>query len=184
MTKAAPNLESGLTKLLPVLLMFCLSGCTANLEGLQQKTEAIRRDAKPTVKPLPPPTKFEPQQYLALTGVEPFSTQKLSVATKQEAAQPNSALAAEMSRRREPLEAYPLDSVSMVGSMTRKDGRYAIVKVESLLYNVKPGDYLGQNFGRVLKIGEAEISLREIVQDPSGEWVERISTLQLQEAAR
>jgi type IV pilus assembly protein PilP len=52
------------------------------------------------------------------------------------------------------------------------------------LYNVKAGDYLGQNFGRILKIGEADISLREIVQDPSGEWVERVSTLQLQEAAR
>jgi type IV pilus assembly protein PilP len=89
-----------------------------------------------------------------------------------------------MNRRREPLEAYPLDTMSMVGSMTRRDGRYAIVKVEGLLYNVKAGDYLGQNFGRILKIGEADISLREIVQDPSGEWVERVSTLQLQEAAR
>ncbi len=167
-----------------VLVGLSLVGCSSNLEGLQQRTEAIRREAKPTIKPLATPTKFEPQAYLALTGVEPFSTQKLSVATKQEATQPNSVLAAEMNRRREPLEAYPLDNMSMVGSMTRRDGRYAIVKVEGLLYNVKAGDYLGQNFGRILKIGEADISLREIVQDPSGEWVERVSTLQLQEAAR
>lgn len=182
MTLSDPGM--GLRVLLQVLVGLSLVGCSSDLESLQQRTEAIRREAKPTIKPLATPTKFEPQAYLALTGVEPFSTQKLSVATKQEATQPNSVLAAEMNRRREPLEAYPLDNMSMVGSMTRRDGRFAIVKVEGLLYNVKAGDYLGQNFGRILKIGEADISLREIVQDPSGEWVERVSTLQLQEAAR
>ena len=89
-----------------------------------------------------------------------------------------------MNRRKEPLEAFPLDSMSLVGSMTRRDGRYAILKVDNLLYYVKAGAYMGQNFGRVIKIDEAEISLREIVQDSTGDWVERISTLQLQEAAR
>jgi type IV pilus assembly protein PilP len=74
--------------------------------------------------------------------------------------------------------------MAMVGSMSRVDGRYAILKVDNLLYYVKRGDYLGQNFGRVLKIEETEISLREIVADPSGEFVERITTLQLQETAR
>lgn len=165
-------------------LVLGLAGCTSNIAELQQWTENERRSARPSVKPLQPPKKFEPQGYDALTGVEPFSTQKLSVAAKQEAAHPNSALAAEMNRRREPLEAYPLDSMTMVGSMSRADGRYAILKVENLLYHVKRGDYLGQNFGRVLKIDESEISLREIVADPSGEFVERITTLQLQEAAR
>ncbi|WP_374437380.1 pilus assembly protein PilP [Inhella sp.] len=133
---------------------------------------------------LVPPKKFLPQSYDGLDGVEPFSIQKLSVASKQEAAQPNSALAAEMNRRREPLEAYPLDSMHMVGSMARQGVRHAILKVDSLLYYVKPGDYLGQNFGKVLKISEAEVVLREIVQDPSGEWVEKTSTLTLQEAVR
>jgi len=167
---------------LPVLL--ALTACTAQLDELQQWTENERRSAKPSVKRLEPPKKFEPQAYEAMTGVEPFSTQKLTVAAKQEAAQPNSMLAAEMNRRREPLEAYPLDSMSMVGSMSRQEGRFAILKVDNLLYYVKRGDYLGLNFGRVLKVEETEISLREIVQDPSGEWVERVTTLQLQEAAR
>lgn len=165
-------------------MLLGLGACSSNVDELQQWTENERRSARPSVKPLQPPKKFEPQAYEALTGVEPFSTQKLSVAAKQEAAQPNSVLAAEMNRRREPLEAYPLDSMEMVGSMSRVDGRYAILKVDNLLYYVKRGDYLGQNFGRVVKIDETEISLREIVADPSGEFVERITTLQLQETAR
>lgn len=161
-----------------------LAACSPNLDELIQWTETERRAARPSVKPLQPPSKFEPQAYDALGDVEPFSPQKLTVAARQEAAQPNSVLAAEMNRRREPLEAYPLDSMSMVGSMERRDGRYAILKVDNLLYHVKRGDYLGQNFGRVIKIDETQLTLREIAQDASNEWVERITTLQLQEAAR
>lgn len=174
---------NALTKTLPLMVLL-LSACTADLEELQQWTEAERRAARPSVKPLQAPSKFEPQAYEVAGGIEPFSTQKLSVAAKQEAAQPNSLLASEMSRRKEPLEGFPLDSMKMVGSMTRKDGRYAVLNVEGLLYYVKPGNYLGDKFGRILKIDETELTLREIVQDASGEWVERITTLQLQEAAR
>ena len=103
---------------------------------------------------------------------------------KQEATQPNSLLAAEMNRHREPLEAYPLDSMSMVGSLTRDNNRFALLRVDNLLYQVKVGDYLGQNFGRVTQITETGITLREIVQDAAGEWIERSSTLQLQEKGR
>jgi type IV pilus assembly protein PilP len=53
-----------------------------------------------------------------------------------------------------------------------------------LLYRVTAGNYLGQNFGRVTAISETSISLREVVQDAAGEWVERSSTLQLQEKGR
>ncbi|MBH9576015.1 pilus assembly protein PilP [Inhella sp. 1Y17] len=167
-----------------LMLLQMVAGCSSDLDQLQTWTEAERRNAKPSVQALVPPKKFLPQPYDALDGVEPFSTQKLSVASKQEAAQPNSMLAAEMNRRREPLEAYPIDSMSMVGSMARAGVPHAILKVDNLLYYVKAGDYLGQNFGKILKINETEVVLREIVQDPSGEWVERTSTLTLQEAAR
>lgn len=72
----------------------------------------------------------------------------------------------------------------MVGSLTRDKQRYALLRVDSLLYQVKAGDYLGQNFGRITKISETDITLREVVQDAAGEWIERTSTLQLQEKGR
>ena len=176
----------GRLKLLtPVALMvLALSGCSGEQEELAQWTEQQRREVKPDVPPLSPPKKFNPQSYSALTGVEPFSTQKLTVALKQEARQPNSLLSAEINRRREPLEAYPLDSMSMVGSVVRTGRPYALLKVDNLLYQVKPGDYLGQNYGKITKISETGVSLREIVQDAAGEWIERTSALQLQEKAR
>jgi type IV pilus assembly protein PilP len=72
----------------------------------------------------------------------------------------------------------------MVGSLTKEGRPVALIKVDNLLYQVKPGNYLGQNYGRVMKISETEITLREIVQDAVGEWVERPSTLQLQERSK
>lgn len=161
-----------------------LQGCAADQDELQQWMEQQRRDAKPSVEPLSPPKKFIPQAYVALSNVEPFSSQKLTVALKQEARQPNSLLAAEINRRKEALEAFPIDSMSMVGSVMRGGRPYALLRVDNLLYQVKPGDYLGQNYGKITKISETDVSFREIVQDAAGEWIERMSALQLQEKAR
>jgi type IV pilus assembly protein PilP len=161
-----------------------LTGCGAEQGELSQWMDQQKREVKPNVQPLSAPKKFNPQAYAALGGVEPFSNQKLTVALKQEARQPNSLLAAEVNRRKEPLEAYPLDSMSMVGSVVKAGHPYALLRVDNLLYQVKAGDYLGQNYGKITKISETDVSLREIVQDAAGEWIERNSALQLQEKAR
>ena len=170
--------------LLVALSLAALAACTGEQEELTQWMEQQKREVKPSVEPLSPPKKFNPQAYSALSGVDPFSTQKLTVALKQEARQPNSMLAAEINRRKEALEAYPLDSMSMVGSVMKQGQPYALLKVDNLLYQVKVGDYLGQNYGKITKITETDISLREIVQDAAGEWIERGASLQLQERAR
>jgi type IV pilus assembly protein PilP len=171
--------------LVPGLLLAVLLGaCSADEEELRGWMDQQRREVKPNITPLQPPKKFDPQPYNVAQAVEPFSTQKLTVALKQEARQPNSLLAAELNRRKEPLEAYPLDSMSMVGSVNRQGQPFALLRVDNLLYQVKPGDYLGQNYGRITKIAETEIALREIVQDAAGEWIERPAVLQLVEKAR
>lgn len=99
-----------------------LAACTGGTDELQQWMDEQRQQTRPTVKPLTPPKTFQPQPYEAQAVVDPFSTQKLTVALRREATQPSSLLAAEMKRRREPLEAFPLDTMTMVGSVAR-DGR-------------------------------------------------------------
>lgn len=173
---------AGSAAVLGAVLM--LGACGANHEELQQWMEQQRREVRPNVTPLQPPKKFDPQPYQSAQSVEPFSVQKLTVAIKQEARQPSSLLAGELNRRKEPLEAYPLDSMRMVGSLAKNGQPFALLKVDNLLYQVKVGDYLGQNYGRITKIAETEIALREIVQDAAGEWIERAGSLQLQEKAR
>ncbi len=161
-----------------------LAGCSADQGELQAWMDEQRRTVKPNVPPLSPPKKFEPQPYTAFNAVEPFSPQKLVVALKQENRQPNSLLAAELNRRKEPLEAYPLDNLKMVGSVVRNGRQFALMRADNLLYQVTVGNYMGQNFGKITKISETEVALREIVQDAAGEWIERTSTLQLQETGR
>ncbi len=179
---------SRLTRLRLVLVITTLgaglAGCGGEQEELSQWMDQQRREAKPNVEPIAAPKRFVPQPYAELKSVEPFSNQKLTVALKQELKQPNSMLSAEINRRKEPLEAYPLDSMSMVGSVVRGGRQYALLRVDNLLYQVKPGDYIGQNYGKILKISETDVALREIVQDAAGEWIERTSALQLQEKAR
>ncbi|MFM2447893.1 MAG: hypothetical protein RIS44_343 [Pseudomonadota bacterium] len=160
------------------------AGCSGSQEELQEWMELQRREVKPNVTPLLPPKKFIPEPYAAFEAVEPFSTQKLTVALKQETRQPNSLLASEINRRKEPLEAYPLDSMEMVGSVTKQARPTALLRVDKLLYQVKLGDYLGQNYGKIIKITETDIALREIVQDAAGEWIERNTLLELQEKAK
>ncbi len=161
------------------VMISALAGCGAELDELNQWMEQQKREVKPSVTPLAPPRKFDPQPYAAADAVDPFSNQKLAVALKRDERAPSSLLAAELNRRKEPLEAYPLDSMSMVGSIDKLGKPYALLRVDGLLYQVKPGDYVGQNYGRILKISEIDMVLREVVQDAAGEWIERNSTLQL-----
>lgn len=158
-----------------------LAGCDGETQELQDWMDQQRREVRPSVQPLAAPKKFDPVPYANAQQVDPFSVQKLSVALKQEARQPNSMLAAEMGRRKEPLESFPLDAMAMVGSVAKGGAPVALLRVDNLLYQVKAGDYLGQNYGRIVRISETAVALREIVQDAAGEWIERATTLQLQE---
>lgn len=137
--------------------------------------------------PIPEPKKFTPQAYTQETATDPFSVQKLTQALKRDSAQSTSnagLIAPELARRKEPLESFPLDTMSMVGTIIRAGTPVALVKVENLIYQVRPGNYLGQNYGRITKVGETEVVMREIVQDAAGEWIERVATLQLQERSK
>lgn len=170
-----------------LVLLGSLAACTASgQDELHAWMQTERNSIKPSVQPIPEPTKFVPQAYLGERQIEPFSSEKLASVLRGSQAAPvvNSALIEpELNRRKQPLEAYPLDTMSMVGSLNRDGKLVALVKVDNLLYQVRPGSYLGQNYGRVTRISETEVVMREIVQDSAGEWIERAAALQLQEDA-
>ena len=178
-------------KIFAVLLVSGLSvlaGCgSSDKEQLQQWMTEQRNLTRSKVDRLPEPTKFSPQAYTQEGSVEPFSNQKLAQALKRDSSQATSntaLIAPELARRKEPLEASPLDTVVMVGSLVKVGQPVALVRVDNLLYQVRVGNYLGQNYGRITKVSETGLSLREIVQDAAGEWIERTATLQLQEVSR
>jgi type IV pilus assembly protein PilP len=178
-------------KALAVLLgsiVIILAGCGASKDDdIRRWMVEERNQAKPKVVPIPAPKQFKPEEYVNSSAIEPFSNQKLTQALKRDSSQSasNGALVApELARRKEPLESFPLDAMSLVGNIVKAGQPVALVKVDNLLYQVKLGNYLGLSFGKVVKITETEVTLREIAQDAVGEWIERVATLQLQEKSK
>jgi type IV pilus assembly protein PilP len=175
--------------LLAAAAVVVLAGCASSgTDEINEWMAQQRATTKPRVTPIPEPKTFTPEAYDQEAQVEPFSNQKLAQALKRDSQQQGQAsaalLAPELARRKEALEAFPLDSMSMVGSLIKKGEPVALIKIDSLLYQVRPGNYLGQNYGKITKVGESEVVLRELVQDAAGEWVERVATLQLQEKGK
>ncbi len=171
-----------------VFAAFGLSACGASDEDeLQQWMTEQRNQVRPRVTQLTEPKQFVPQAYTQEAAIDPFSLQKLAQALRRDVGQTtsNAALVApELARRKEPLESYPLDAMAMVGSLRRDGAPVALVRIDNLLHQVRVGNYLGQNYGKVTKIDETEVTLREIVQDGGGDWIERTASLLLQERAR
>lgn len=174
--------------LLLIGLSFALAGCGPTGEDeLRMWMADQRANTKPNVTPLTEPKKFVPESYAQDGAIEPFNQVRLTQALRRDSNQiaSNAALIApEMARRKEPLEAFPLDSMAMVGSLNKEGAPTALLRVDKLIYQVKVGNYLGQNYGKITKISENSIQLREIAQDATGDWMERTASLDLQEGKK
>ena len=157
-----------------ILLAACAEG--GDHEDLRKWMNDAAKDVKGRIPPLPQVKPYEPVAYEAGNLIDPFKPAKIAPEGKKGGggAQPD------FDRPREPLEAYPLESLRYVGVMSRKKVSYAIVQVDGSLYQVRAGNYLGQNFGVITKITESEVVLKELVQDAASDWVERVSSLRLQ----
>ena len=142
-----------------------------------------RAQARTVIAPLPEPKPYIPQAYRAASAADPFDSQKLTLALRRDSTQLQASvlLKPELNRPRQPLEAFPLDAMTLVGSLIRRGQPVALIRIDRLVHSVRPGAYLGQNYGKVIRITDTQVLLREIVQDASGEWTERAASLQLQE---
>ena len=160
-----------------VPLIFLLAACTGNKgDDLDKFMATAANDMSKGVEPLPEVLPYSPIQYNADgTLSDPFKARKAS--NKSGSLQPNT------NRPKEALEAYPLESLKYVGSMSKNKLSYALIKTpDNTIQQVKIGNYVGPNFGLVTQINESTIEIKEIIQDDlTGDWVERNSSINLQE---
>lgn len=170
--------------ILAVASVTLVAGCSGSNDELRQWMADTRKEMKPVTATLAEPKTFEPFLYKDQNEIDPFDPGKVANALKALSAKSNSGFAPDLNRRREPLEGYPVDTITMVGTLQRPNLRYALLRADGVIHQVKVGNYIGQNFGIVTKIDENEVVLKEVVQDAAGEWVERATTLQLQENKR
>ncbi|MBD8567141.1 MAG: pilus assembly protein PilP [Oxalobacteraceae bacterium] len=132
------------------------------------------------VKPLPEPKTFQPHAYLPGAALDPFDQTKLLGELARMAQSSPNANQPDLNRPKEPLENFPLDTMRMVGTMKKGGVSYALVQIDRALYRVRPGQRLGQNYGRVTRVSDEAIEIRESVQDATGDWVERLANIELQ----
>ncbi len=153
-----------------------LSGCGGgDMEDLRTFVAETGRDMQGKVDPLPEIKPYEAFSYAAFDLPDPFKPRKLSTGG-------GGGLQPDLTRPKEPLEAYSLETLKMVGALSKKGVLHAVIRTpDNSIYHIRKGNYMGQNFGLVTQIGDSEVALREIVQDSAGDWSERTSTLILQE---
>ncbi|CDG85502.1 pilus assembly protein PilP [Janthinobacterium agaricidamnosum] len=168
--------------LLAVLLLLAVAGCgDHDAQELQAWMANVQQQAKVAVPPLQPPKTFIPFAYGGHELPDPFSPNKLlAELARQEKS--GSTFKPDLERRKEALESYPLDTIKMVGTLQKGKQIFALLQVDRVYYQVQAGQHLGQNFGLVTGVNEAAVTIKEIVQDAAGDWVERMTKLELQDS--
>lgn len=160
-----------------VPLIFLLVACSGNKgDDLDKFMATAANNMSKGVEPLPEVLPYSPLQYNAdETLFDPFKARKMT--NKLGSLQPNT------KRPKEALEAYSLESLKYVGSMSKNKLKYALIKTpDNTIHQVKTGNYVGPNFGLVTQISESAIEIKEIIQDDlTGDWVGRNSSINLQE---
>ena len=152
-----------------------LAGCGGDShQDLRAWMAEQGKGGKGRLDPLPQVKPYEPFAYNAFDLPDPFKPRKI------EPAKGTSKLAPDLNRRKEPLEAYPLESLNMVGTLQKDKTIYALVRTpDKDLYQVRAGNHMGQNYGVIIGVADGEVRLKELVQDGAGDWTGRASPLQL-----
>jgi type IV pilus assembly protein PilP len=163
-----------------IALLGCLAiaGCgDRHLDEVKKFVKESDKLPPGRIPPLPEVKPYEAFSYDAYDLVDPFKPRKI---VPPKAVAGAGGIQPDFNRRKEPLEAYPLENLRMVGTLQQQKVMHALIKTpDNNLFRVRPGNYLGQNFGRIVAISETTIALKEIVQDSTGSWEEKDQALQL-----
>lgn len=174
----AARLPSGLRVVIATGMMFLITACSndqfEDLEGYVNQVKG--RPGKP-ISPLPKVTPYERYSYNSKKLRDPFVPAKKARAKKGGS---SNKLRPNMVREKEVLEQYPLDTLKMVGSLKQGAEKWAIIKTtDGMIHRVKVGNYLGKNFGKILRITDTQIELKEILADGLGGWMQRQAALKI-----
>ena len=155
---------------------FGLTACGGDMDDLDRYINEIKAKPGGRIDPLPEITPYTVFMYIAdAEGVRsPFMPDTPQASTVGGGTRPD------RDRSREYLESFPLDTLSMVGTLDMDGTNYGLVQAsDGLIHRVTPGNYMGQNDGRITEISESEIALVEIISDGIGGYIERDAAVSL-----
>lgn len=161
-----------------VLILACgvLAGCAEEGDDLRAWMAQEARGMVGRIEPLPEIKSFPTVAYTQGEQIDPFRAKRIAPESRVRVGQ-----GPDMTRPREPLESYPLESLKMVGTLMQEERQHALISVDGRIHQVAAGNYMGQDHGMITQVTEQAIVLTEIVEDINGDWTERDSRLLLQE---
>lgn len=164
---------------LMAVMTLILSACGSQQHSdLDAYVEDVKRKTKGRIEPLPEVKTYESEVYDAAELRDPFTPYEEEPSEELTVPGP----VPDMNRKREALEAFPLDSLAFVGHLERDGNLWGLVQApDDSIYRVSAGNHLGKNYGEILNISETNITLKEIIPNGSGGWVEREASLALTE---
>ena len=175
------NLRQLMKNLGFITLSVVLSACASDdFDDLKGYIAQVKAKPATAIEPMPVIKSYESYVYVADDLRNPF--QPLAEPQPFEDMADIEGPGPDLNREKEELEAYPLDTLRMVGTLSRNDELWGLVKAsDGVIHRVQPGQYLGQNFGEVIAVHEQQIDLAEWVNTSSGRWLERDASLALVE---
>lgn len=159
---------------LMLLAFVLLAGCARDMEDLKDWVARVKSRQPPPIEPLPEFEPYEKFTYSAYNLRSPFNPGRSPVSKVARQACP------EPERPMQPLEAYSLDALAMVGTFTRGGQTWALVKdPKGVVHRVKKGDYMGRDYGRVTIITPTQVTVVERIENNTGRCIKRKATLAL-----
>lgn len=170
---------------IPLLLVLglALAACADDMRDLKDEVEEIKNRPGGEIEPLPSFEQYEGFTYDDTDLRDPFIPARAFAEAQEQEDVDDSDIAPDGDRPREPLEQYPLDSLSMVGTLQRGDQLWGLVRSpDGTVHQVLEENYVGQNHGEIQNISERSIEILEVVRDEANEqWIERDASLGLGE---
>lgn len=154
--------------------VLALTACTRGQRDLEAWVAEVKSQPAPPLDPLPVMKQFETFEYAAQNLRDPFSPPTSE--------QDGGGLRPDPNRRKEVLEAFPLDSLDMVGTIGSGAGIIGLVMgPDKVTYRVRPGNYMGLSDGRITAVFEDRVEMVELVPDGAGGWLERQAKIALED---
>lgn len=164
---------------LPICLL--VSGCigSGDRDELESFVKEVKARPPSEIEPIPMIKPYETFSYRAGSLRSPFTMPKPTIEVVEEDSTEDG-IRPDLERRKEYLEAYPLDALTMVGTLEKNEQIWAvIIDKDGAIHRVKSGNYVGLNHGKIYKVTEEKVFVNEIVSNPTGGWQERQSEMVL-----
>jgi len=157
------------------LCLLNISACSRDVADLQTFISQTKSAHVGSVKPIPQFEPYESFSYSASELRDPFVAE---VELNNEDSTKTSLLNPDTSRPRQPLEVFPLDTLSMVGILEQNEQQWGLIKdPKDTVHRIQVGNYMGQNEGRIVEINESAVLLVEIVPDGIGGYIEQDASI-------